>query len=424
MWEKISQIWKIKDLRQSIIFVLAMLVIFRLAAHIPVPGVDVLALRKFFQSNQILGLMNIFSGGTMENFSVIMLGVAPYITASIIFQLLAMIIPSLEEMSKEGESGQRRINQYTRWLAVPLAFLQSYGMIMLLKQSARGIVGEMDFFRLITTMVTITAGTIFLMWIGELISEKNVGNGISLLIFAGIVSALPGKVQQMLVTFDSSQLVQIILFIIVAVITIVGVVFVTEGQRNIPVSYARQVRGNRVFGGQTTHLPLRVNMAGVIPIIFAISIILFPSMVAQFFMRARTPWLADAAQWTITLFNNQIFYGVLYFILVVAFTFFYTAVIFHPQKIAENLQKQGGFIPGIRPGRLTAEYLQYTINRILLAGAIFLGLIAVLPLTMGGVTGTSSLVVGGTSLLIVVSVVIETVRQIESQLTMREYEGF
>ena len=424
MWEKLQQIWKIRDLRASIIFVLAMLFIFRLVAHIPVPGVDVMALRKFFQSNQILGLMNIFSGGTMENFSVIMLGVAPYITASIIFQLLAMIIPKLEEITKEGESGQRRINQYTRLLSVPLAFLQSYGMITLLRQSARGIVGEMDIFRLITTMVTITAGTVFLMWIGELISEKQIGNGISLLIFAGIVSALPGKVQQMILTFDSGQLIQMIFFILIAIITVVGVVFVTEGQRNIPVSYARQVRGNRVYGGATTHLPLRVNMAGVIPIIFAISVILFPSMIAQFFLRARTAWMANAAQATLGLFNNQFFYGLLYFILVVAFTYFYTAVIFHPQKIAENLQKQGGFIPGIRPGRLTAEYLQYTVNRILLAGSVFLGIIAVLPLTLQSVTGATSLAIGGTSLLIVVSVVIEIVRQVESQLTMREYEGY
>ncbi|HBV57922.1 MAG TPA: preprotein translocase subunit SecY, partial [Candidatus Magasanikbacteria bacterium] len=401
MWEKISQIWKIKDLRQSIIFVLAMLVIFRLAAHIPVPGVDVLALRKFFQSNQILGLMNIFSGGTMENFSVIMLGVAPYITASIIFQLLAMIIPSLEEMSKEGESGQRRINQYTRWLAVPLAFLQSYGMIMLLKQSARGIVGEMDFFRLITTMVTITAGTIFLMWIGELISEKNVGNGISLLIFAGIVSALPGKVQQMLVTFDSSQLVQIILFIIVAVITIVGVVFVTEGQRNIPVSYARQVRGNRVFGGQTTHLPLRVNMAGVIPIIFALSIMLFPQMVATVLSAFDNAILHSLSSFLNIVFANSWVYSILYFALVFLFTYFYTAVTFDPDTIATNLQKNGAFIPGVRPGTATAAYIGSVTTRITLVGAVFLALVAVLPLAMQGITGNSSLAIGGTALLIV-----------------------
>ncbi|MEK9158914.1 MAG: preprotein translocase subunit SecY [Patescibacteria group bacterium] len=424
MWEKIQQIWRIKDLRNSILFVLAMLAIIRVAAHIPVPGVDIVALRQFFQSNQILGLMNIFSGGTMENFSIVMLGVGPYITASIIFQLLAMVIPKLEEISKDGESGQRRINQYTRFLSVPLAFMQSYAMIMLLKQSAQGIVGEMSVLSLLTTMLTITAGTVFVMWIGELISEKNIGNGISLLIFAGIVASLPTKLQQSLVTFDRDQLIQTIVFIAVAIVTIVSVVYITEGQRNIPVSYARQVRGGRTYGGAQTHLPLRVNMAGVIPIIFAISIILFPSMVAQFFLNARTPWLANLAQSTINLFNNQLVYGIIYFVLVVAFSFFYTAVIFHPQKIAENLQKQGGFIPGVRPGRATADYLQYTMNRILLVGSIFLGTIAILPLLLQQVTSTQAMVIGGTSLLIVVSVVIETVKQIESQLTMRDYEQF
>lgn len=424
MWEKIQQIWRIKDLRNSILFVLAMLAIIRVAAHIPVPGVDIIALRQFFQSNQILGLMNIFSGGTMENFSIVMLGVGPYITASIIFQLLAMVVPKLEEISKDGESGQRRINQYTRMLSVPLAFMQSYAMITLLKQSARGIIGEMSVLQLLTTMLTITAGTVFVMWIGELISEKNIGNGISLLIFAGIVASLPTKLQQSLVTFDRDQLIQTIAFIAVAIATIVAVVFMTEGQRNIPVSYARQVRGGRTYGGAQTHLPLRVNMAGVIPIIFAISIILFPSMVAQFFLNAKTAWLAGLAQSTVALFNNQLVYGITYFVLVVAFTYFYTAVIFHPQKIAENLQKQGGFIPGVRPGRATTDYLQYTMNRILLAGSVFLGLIAVLPLLLQQMTSTQAMVIGGTSLLIVVSVVIETVKQVESQLTMRDYEHF
>lgn len=424
MLEKIVQIWKIKELRNKIIFVLALLVVFRLVAFIPVPGVDVGALRRFFESNQLLGLMNIFSGGTMQNFSVVMLGVGPYITASIIFQLLAMIVPSLEEMTKEGESGQRRINQYTRLLSVPLAFLQSYGMIMLLRQTGQGIITDLTPFRLITTMVTITAGTVFLMWLGELISEKGIGNGISILIFAGIISSLPTQLQQMALTFDRDQLVQVILYAAIAIITIVGVVFVTEAQRNIPVVYAKQVRGNRVYGGSNTHLPLRVNMAGVIPIIFAISIILFPPMVAQFFLRVKTAWIAGLAQSTIQLFNNSIFYAVLYFLLVVGFTYFYTAVIFHPQKIAENLQKQGGFIPGVRPGKLTADYLQYTMNRILLAGSLFLGAIAVLPLLVKNLTGNQSMVIGGTSLLIVVAVVIEIVKQVESQLTMREYEQY
>jgi len=424
MLEKISQIWKIKDLRDKIIFVIAVLVVFRLVAYIPVPGVDVTALRRFFESNQLLGLMNVFSGGTMQNFSVVMLGVGPYITASIIFQLLAMIIPSLEEMTKEGEAGQRRINQYTRWLSVPLAFLQSYAMIMLLRQTGQGIITDLTIFRLITSMITITAGTVFLMWLGELISEKGIGNGISILIFAGIISSLPTSLQQMIVTFDRSQLVQVILYVAIAVVTIVGVVFVTEAQRNIPVVYAKQVRGNKVFGGSNTHLPLRLNMAGVIPIIFAISIILFPPMVAQFFLKVKTAWLAHLAQGTIQLFNNSLFYAAFYFLLVVAFTYFYTAVIFHPQKIAENLQKQGGFIPGVRPGKTTADYLQYIMNRILLASSLFLGAIAILPLVVKNMTGSQSMVIGGTSLLIVVAVVIEIVKQVESQLTMREYEQY
>ncbi len=399
-----------------------MLVVFRIAAHIPIPGVNIGNLREFFASNQIFGLLNLFSGGGMQNFSVVMLGVGPYITASIIFQLLAMIVPSLEEMSKEP-NGQQKINQYTRILTVPLAVLQAYGMIVLLRQSSRPIITNLDPFRLIVTIITITAGTIFLMWLGELITEKKVGNGISLIIFVGIITSIPGSLQKTLSIFDYSQLFDLIIFSLVALVTIVGVVIVSEGQRNVPVSYARQIRGMRAYGGVDTHLPLRVNMAGVIPIIFAISIILFPSMIAQFFLRARTQFLVTAAEFTIELFKNQLFYGILYFLLVFGFTYFYTAVIFHPQQIAEHLQKQGGFIPGIRPGRPTAEYLNTTINRINLAGALFLGLIAILPLVLRSFLGIQTLVIGGTSILIVVSVVIETIKQIEAQLTMREYEG-
>jgi len=424
MWEKIQQIWKVNDLRNSILFVLGMLVIFRLVAHIPIPGINIIALRRFFESNQILGLMNVFSGGTMENFSVVMLGVAPYITSSIIFQLLTMVIPKLEEMSKEGESGQQKINQYTRILSIPLALLQSYGMIMLLRNSSQGIITDLSMVRLVTTMLTVTAGTVFLMWLGELMTEKKIGNGISLLIFAGIVAGLPKQLQQFSVTFDQAQIVQVIVFAAITVVTIVGVVFINEGQRNIPVTYARQSRGSQSFGGLNSHLPLRVNMAGVIPIIFAISLILFPSMIAQFFVNAKSLWVASFAKETISLFNNTTFYGIAYFVLVVGFTYFYTAIVFHPQKIAENLQKQGGFIPGIRPGQHTATYLQYITNRILLAGALFLGVIAILPLIMQNVTSNQALAIGGTSILIVVSVVIETVKQIESQLTMREYDKF
>jgi preprotein translocase subunit SecY len=421
--KKLVQIWKARDLRNNILFVLAMLVIFRLAAHIPVPGVNVSALKDFFGNNEILGLMNVFSGGSMQNFSIVMMGIAPYITSSIIFQLLGMIVPKLEEMQKE-ESGRQKINMWTRWLTVPLAVMQSFGMITLLRRSATNIinpdVGTIDLFAMI---VTITAGTIFLMWIGELITEKNIGNGISLLIFAGIVSGLPQALQSFGLNSGSGDMFTILGFALIAIVTVVAVVIISEGQRNIPVQYAKQVRGGRTTGGTSTHLPLRVNMAGVIPIIFAISVVLFPSMVAQFFVNAKTAWIASFANKTIEVLQDQFIYGVLYFILVFAFTFFYTEVIFHPNRIAENLQRQGGFIPGIRPGKQTIEYLTNTTHRIVFVGALFLAIIAVLPLVMQFFTKNQTMAIGGTSLLIVVSVVIETVKQIESQLTMREYEG-
>ncbi|MFH1745379.1 MAG: preprotein translocase subunit SecY [bacterium] len=425
MMGKLIQIWRAKDLRKSILFVFVMLVIFRAAAHIPIPGVDIVELRRFFQSSEILGLMNIFSGGSMENFSIVMMGVAPYITSSIIFQLLGMIVPAMEEMQKE-EQGRQKINMWTRWATVPLAALQSYSMIILLGRSGGNILGNVTPFDIISMVITITAGTIFLMWIGELITEKKVGNGISLLIFAGIVSGLPRSIQSIAVNYspESGNFMTIIGFLAVAVITVIGVVIITEGQRNIPVQYAKQVRGNRSYGGSTTHLPLRVNMAGVIPIIFAISIIIFPTRIAQFFVYAKTEWIAKGAEWIVAaLTPGGLTYGILYFILVVLFTYFYTEVIFHPDRVAENLQKQGGFIPGIRPGRHTSEYLANTIHKVIFVGALFLGLIAVMPLIMQYFTGARALTIGGTSLLIVVSVVIEMVKQIESQLTMREYEG-
>ncbi len=424
MWlKKLVQVWKIKDLRNSILFVAAMLVIFRIAAHIPIPGVDAAQLQAFFASNQLLGIMNVLSGGGMETFSVVAMGIGPYITASIIFQLLVMIIPKLEELQKDGEAGRRKINQWTRILTVPLAVLQGYGLILLLSRQSGQIFTDLSPYRLVAMIITLTAGTIFLMWLGELITEKNIGNGISLLIFAGIISSLPQIIQQTILTFDQSQILTFILFAVIGLVTIVGIVIMTEGQRNVPVSYARRVRGNRMYGGVNTHLPLRVNMAGVIPIIFAISIILFPPMIAQFFLTAQSAFLVSIADATIRFFNNQLIYGILYFLLVVGFTFFYTEVVFKPDQIAENLQKQGGFIPGIRPGRHTEEYLGYITHRIILAGAIFLGLIAVLPLLVRSFTGFANLAIGGTSLLIVVSVVIETFKRVESQLTMRDYEG-
>ncbi|MFA5069919.1 MAG: preprotein translocase subunit SecY [Patescibacteria group bacterium] len=424
MLEKLTQIWRVKEIRNKIFFVLAILIVFRILAHIPIPGVNLDNLRNFFNSNQLLGLVSVFSGGAISNFSLAMAGIGPYITSTIIFQLLQMIIPRLEELAKEGESGRQKINQWTRILTVPLAVLQGYGTITLLKQQGQGIITNMSSFDFITAIVAITAGSVFLMWLGEIISEKKIGNGISLIIFAGIVAQLPSNVTQTLSVFDPSQLFNIIIFIVIGLITIAGVVFITEGQRNIPVSYARRIRGNRVYGGTNTHLPLKVNQAGVIPIIFAISLVLIPPLIGQFFVNSSNYWLAHIAAWVVANFRGGLIYGVLYFILVVAFTYFYTTVIFHPTQIAENLQKQGGFIPGIRPGNNTAEYLNYVSNRIILAGALFLGLIAVLPTIMQSATKINSLILGGTSLLIVVSVVIETVKQVDSQLIMRDYEGF
>jgi len=422
MWEKIQHVWKIKEIRNKILFVLGMLVIFRVVAHIPIPGVNIENLRASLANNQILGFINLFSGGSIQNFSVIMLGVGPYITASIIIQLLTMIVPRLEEMSKEGESGQQKINMYTRWLTVPFALIQSFSMIQFLNSNGN-ILTNLTAFRLIIIMLTVTAGTMFLMWLGELISEQKVGNGVSLLIFAGIVSSLPGMLRNAFINYDSSDLTTFIIFGAIALITVVGVVFINEGQRNIPVHYAKQIRGNSSYGGNTTHLPLRVNMAGVVPIIFAVSLVTLPVILGQFFVGAQSAWLANFARGTINLFqNNQIFYNSLYFLLIFGFTYFYTAVIFHPQKVAENLQKQGGFIPGIRPGKETENYLKQTTNKINLIGALFLGVIAVLPFLVQGASGSQNLKIGGTSLLIVVAVAIETAKQIDAQLTMHEYD--
>lgn len=423
MLEKFQKIWKTKELRNNIGIVIALLVVFRLLAHIPIPGVNTDALRDFFASNEILGLVNVFSGGSMERFSVVALGVGPYITASIIFQLLAMIIPSLEEIQRDGAGGQEKINQYTRLATVPLALLQAFGMITLLTTSGFGIMtSDPTLFQKLMIAITMTTGTIFLMWIGELISERKIGNGISILIFAGIISQMPTSIQQLILTFDPTQILNVVIVTLLAIVTVAGIVFITEGQRNIPIVYAKRMRGAKVFGGVETHLPLRVNMAGVIPIIFAISIILFPPMIAQFFINAKTQLVADAARKTIEIFQDQFIYGLLYFIFVFGFTYFYTAVVFHPDRVAENLQKQGGFIPGVRPGNATAEFISRTVNRIIPVGALFLATIAVLPLVVQNLSGMPSLVVGGAGLLIVVSVTIEIMTQVNAQLTMKEYD--
>ena len=431
-WKQLLAAWRIPELRKKFLIVLGLLLLFRVTAVIPVPGVDPASLRNLFAGNQLFGLLDVFSGGGLSNLSLVMLGVGPYITASIVMQLLTMIIPRLEELQKEeGEAGRRKINQWTRLMTVPLGALQAFAFINLLQRGGLGGAGaaagpglSFTSWELIVTTVTVTVGTVFLMWLGELISEQGVGNGISLIIFVGIISRLPQILGQAFAAWTPDQLVLYVSFLVVAIVVIAGVVIITEGQRSIPVSYAKRVRGNRMLGGVSTHLPLRVNQAGVIPIIFALSIMLFPGVIANFLLGVNNELIAGIAQRVVNAFQDQAFYGVMYFVLVVAFTYFYTSVTFDPKNISENVQKQGGFIPGIRPGRRTTNYLKYVVNRITFTGAIFLGLIAVLPLLLQAATGLTTLTIGGTALLIVVSVVLETLKQIESQVTMREYEGF
>lgn len=426
-WQKILQAFKLPDLRKKLLIVLGLLAVFRLMATVPVPGVPKESLENIFAGNQLFGLLDIFSGGGLSNLSIVMLGVGPYITASIVMQLMTMIIPRLEEMQKEeGEAGRRKMNQWTRLLTVPLAALQGFGFLNLLQSGTLGGGVGISFtpWEIVVTLIGVTAGTVFLMWLGELISEQGIGNGISLIIFVGIIARLPQTIIQVIATWTPDQLFTYGSFLLVSLVVIAGVVLVSEGQRAIPVSYARRVRGGRTLGGASSHLPLRVNQAGVIPIIFALSVMLFPGVVANFFVASSNPAVTNVANTIVNLFQNQWFYGIVYFLLVVAFTYFYTAVTFDPDQIAENVQKQGGFIPGIRPGRQTSKYLKYVLNRITLSGALFLGAIAVLPLVVQAFTGLTTLTIGGTALLIVVSVVLETMKQIESQLTMREYEGF
>jgi len=425
MWyQKIIQIFKIRDLRNKILFVLGIFVIFRIMANIPIPGIDAQRMRDFFEANQLFGLMNMFTGGALDNLSIVMLGLGPYITSVIILQLLTMIFPQLERMYKEeGEAGRQKFNQYGRILTIPLAALQGFGMLTLLQR--QNIIGTLSPTLILTSILTITAGAIFLMWLGELISEKGIGNGISLMIFAGIIADFPNQIRQIFVTWDPARIPTYLLFVGMALIIIASVVLINEGRRNIPVSYAKRVRGMRMYGGVSTYLPLNINPAGVIPIIFAMSILLFPGMVANF-LGGAGGWVGNMAQSVGNFFQNPWTYGILYFLLVVLFTYFYTAVTFSPKAISSNLQKMGGFIPGIRPGRTTANFLYYILNRVLLIGALFLGTIAVMPSIVGGITGVMvfQFLVGGTALLIVVSVVLETMRQIKAQLQMREYETF
>lgn len=415
--------FKSPEIRKKIIFTLAVFLVVRIFAHIPVAGVNLQALKNLFNSNQLFSLLDIFSGGTLSEFSIIGLGLNPYINASIILQLITMVFPKLEELSKEGESGRRKINQYTRILTIPLAILQAIGMYALLK--SQGIMGTLPPITFISFIATMTAGTVFLVWLGELITERGIGNGISLLITAGILGRIPVLIGQTFSIATVETAMNTLIFLALGMLVIASIILVNEATRQITVFYAKRVRDNKTAGGQTTHLPLRLNQAGVIPIIFAVSIVLLPSMLANFLHTSPNQFLSAVAQNINIWFQpNGAIYNITYFILVVGFTYFYTAIIFNPKKIAEEIQKHGGFIPGIRPGNLTSAYLNYILTRITLVGAVFLGAIAILPTLAGSATGIQSLFLGGTGILIVVSVILETFKAIEAQLVMRNYDSF
>ena len=410
------------EIRNKILFTALIFLVFRIFAHIPVAGVNLTSLQALFAENQLLNLLNIFSGGTLANFSIMALGLNPYINASIIIQLFTFVFPPLEELAKEGESGRQKINQYTKFLTVPLAVVQAVGMYALLR--SQNLITTLTPLELIAFIMTMTAGTMLLVWLGDLITERGVSNGISLLIFAGIVGSLPALFGQTVSTFSSENVFNLGVLIVMGIAVISSIVFVNEAVRRIPVHYARRVRGNKVSSAQSTHLPLRL-YPGVIPIIFAVSLMLIPSLLAQLLTATKNPTLAQIGQNLTVWFNpDATSYNVMYFALVVGFTFFYTLVNFNPQKIADQIQKNGGFIPGIRPGSPTAKYLLYILLRITVGGALFLGIIAILPTIARSLTGIQTVIVGGTSLLIVVSVVLEAYKSIEANLVMRSYESF
>jgi preprotein translocase subunit SecY len=409
------------DIRRKILITAVILLVFRLVAHIPAAGIDRTHLQALFAGSPLLSLLDVFSGGTLANFSIMALGLNPYINASIIFQLLGYVIPSLEELQKEGEYGQEKINQYTRFLTVPLAALQAFGMYSLLR--SQHIIGTFSPLALLSLILTMTAGTVFAVWLGELITEYGFTNGVSLLIFAGIVSRLPISLGQSLAVLQSTDILKTVIFVVLAVVVVGLIVFMNEATRQIPVSYAR--RGAKAGIGTASYLPLRLNQAGVIPIIFAVSLVLLPSLVTQFLSSSGNPHILSIAKFFANNFTPKtLAYNAFYFVLVLGFTFFYTAVVFNPEKISENLQKNGGFIPGIRPGIETAKYLSFVLNRITLVGASFLGLVAILPSFFQNAIGVANLAIGGTSILIVVSVVLDITRELEAQLVMKKYDTF
>ncbi len=416
----ITQIFRRKELRDKTLFILALMAVAQLLHSVPIPAVDASRLRDFMGQNALFGLYGTFTGGSLATLSIAMLGLGPYITGSIIMQLLTMIFPSLEQMYKyEGETGRARFNQYSRMLTVPLAAIQGYGFLTILQR--QDVIASLGAWHMAATLAIITAGSVFLMWLGELISEKNLGNGTSLLILAGIVAQVPQSIQQAAFTYTPDQLFTYIVFVLVALAVVMGVVYISEAQRNVPINYARRVRGMKQFGGVSTYLPMRVNNAGVIPIIFALSLLLFPGIIANFFIASKIAVVAKVALMISQFLQNQLYYGIFYFVLVVLFTYFYTAITFDPKSISENIQKQGGYIPGIRPGQQTSAFLNHLLNRVTLVGALFLGTIAVLPNVVQGFTGITAFTVGGTSILIVVSVALEVMKQVQAQLSLYEY---
>ena len=431
MFDALVNALRAPDIRRRILFVLAILVLYRFLAHVPVPGVNQAAMANLLETNDFLQLLNIFSGGGLASFSIVALGVNPYINASIIMQLMTGVVPRLQQLSREGEYGRNQINKYTRWLTVPMGIIQAYGYLALLSSrqltGGQPVIEHFDFATLETwtQIVTLTAGTVLAMWLGELITERGIGNGISFIIFAGIVSRIPAAVGAFA---ENPELTAGIAFAIVAVVAVAVVVYIQEGQRRIPIQYASRVRGRRMYQGGSTFLPLRVNQAGVIPIIFAVSILLLPSQLATYFAASDIDIVKGVANGIISFLSpRSVPYVVLYFLLTVGFTYFYTAFTFKPDETADQLRKNGGFIPGIRPGNPTRDYLARVVTRISLAGALFLGIVAVSPSLVSVLFATTilgSLGIGGTSLLIVVSVVVETMKQLEAQLMMRNYEGF
>lgn len=420
--QRFLQIFRVKDVRDKVLVVLGLLIAFRLLAAIPIPGVDAARLASYFNSNQLLGFLNFFSGGGLSTLSVVMLGVGPYITATILMQLLTLIFPRFKELYyEEGSRGQAKFNQYARIITVPLAMLQAYGFLSLL--ISQGVIDRPPLMGLLTNVVVISAGSILAMWLGELISEQKIGNGISLIIFAGIVSRLPTQIGQAIISYTPSLLTTYIGFVAVAALVVFGIVYLNEGERKVPIAYARRVRGMKLYGGSSSYLPLKVNQAGMIPLIFAISVLLFPQFFGQIVTIFSPSWGLRVSAVVTSILNNQLIYGVLYFSLVFIFTYFYTAITFDPNEIAKNLQRSGGFIPGTRPGESTAQYFKTLMNRVTFFGAAFLGFVAVLPTILQAITKIPVLTVSGTALLIVVAVALDTMRQVDAELTVREYEG-